>query len=110
VMAVVSLYAMEKQKDNAINNDTDLLARKKAFGLELKSRKKAEFELLLYPEGSNIKIDTKKLSEELGFRGEVVWGSMDGATFRVPAGMDEKFIHTVLVPKRVLDSTFEISL
>lgn len=104
---VVSLCAMENQKNNVIS-DAELLAKKKAFGLELKNRKGEEvaFELLCYPKGSNIDIDVKKLNQELGFLHAVV--CRFGDIFKVPAGMDERFIHKTIIPeKRFIEPLIE---
>ncbi len=96
MVSIAPLSGMENEKNNIIS-DAELLAQKKAFGLELKKREEVEFELIFYPKGSNIKIDVKKLNEELGFSHEVV--CRFGHIFRIPAGMDEKFIHKTLIPE-----------
>ena len=108
MMSIVPLCAMENKKSNVIS-DEELLARKKAFALEFKNRKLQEFEFLKYPKDSNIKIDLEALNKELGLSdlGKVIsFGDM----FLIPAGMDEKFIHKTLAPKRIPDFEVELAL
>jgi hypothetical protein len=98
MMSIVPLCAMENEKNNVIS-DADLLAKKKAFALKLKSRKKFQKEYLHYPKDSNITVDVEALNQELDLLDTckvIHFRDM----FLIPAGMDEKFIHPTLVPRR----------
>lgn len=106
VVVIVPLCAMENKKDNVIS-DADLLARKKAFGLAWINRQTWKVEYLNYPKGSNIRIDVKKLNEELGLE-EAVTECRDYDQFIVPEGMPAEFIHKTVIPKRISD--FEVDM
>ena len=100
MMSVLPLRASEKNSEkNNVISDEDLAAKKKAFALELKNRKRWEWEYLHYPKDETIKIDVQVLNKELELpelRGIMQFGTM----FIIPAGMDEKFIHKTLVPEK----------
>jgi hypothetical protein len=112
MMSIVPLCTMETKKSN-VKSDEDLLAKKKAFALELEKRKKNKWEWLHYPKDQNVEtelkaIDIEALNKELGLR-DFCGVSRLGCMFLIPAGMDEKFIHKTLVPsQRVPD--FEVGL
>jgi hypothetical protein len=107
IFSIMPLCAMENEKNNVIS-DAKLLAKKKAFALELKNRQKSECEFLYYPKGSNIKVDLEVLNQELELSSEIGKVIQIGDMFIIPAGMNEKFIHKTLVPDRVPD--FEVTL
>ena len=100
-VSIVPMCAMENQKNNVIS-DEDLLVRKKAFALQFKNQKQRKREMLDYPEGSEIKINLEVLNKELELQDSDKIFSF-GDMFVIPEGMDEKFIHKTLVPKRVAD-------